>query len=201
VEDILEEKKIKRFEDIKVWLSKFQLISEKIWDNKIIYSEGSLDATARKLNTAYWFFLESTVRRYVKGKFEGETNLHHTKIISGLELVIIAQRPIISCSRKEPIPILKKHQDWVGQDNLQSDFVIQNNVFLAWFIGIAIMNSWNEFNPKKVDEICDNSEDVIKFIVEHLIWLINLKPDFEYPLFLNAQVWRLFSNYIKVQLQ
>ena len=167
-----------RFFDFVFWLTEFKNLCKK---NSYIHGEPqlrdnfNLDDIAKQLNTTYWFRFHKTFKEYVKDENGNPTKIKHHKIISATELCIMDMLPF-------------SHTNETTRLEINADF--------AMFVGNLILFSWNELDTKKVEKAIEDLE-IIKFLKDHRTWLINLSVDFEYPVFLNSQVWHLYLLLIK----
>lgn len=163
-----EEKKLaKRLAEFEQWIEEFSRLHKLTheWDLQYI------DDAANVLNDWYWYRVKTDIHTQMKKGNNGL--LHHSKIISGTELAIVAIQPI---------------QGVTGPNDKVSS-VRKLNSELAWFISLTILKEWNDFDAKKLGEFFEN--DSIKYAIEeHTLWLEKLDPEFEYPIFSNAQTWR-----------
>jgi hypothetical protein len=133
-----------------------------------------IDDAEEILNDWYWYKIEEGIYPFMEKGNQGKIN--HSKIISGKELSIVAIQPIISENNRAL------------------------NAELAWFIAWSILSGWNDYDTTKINLVQEDS-DIQLFIKEHLTWLEKLAPEFEYPLFSNAQTWRVFQMFVSERLK
>ena len=171
------DKVAKRFDDIVKWTQNF-IDNYKISSNiDLNFRSGieTIEEVATLLNTAYWKRMTMTLEGFLKSKTNNELVVHHTKIISGLELTIIDIQPFLL--------------------NDSDDTLLVNTEF-ALFVGLTILCAWNDFEVNNIIKLLEEDSELKEFWSDHQTWLINVKPEFEYPVFLNSQVWALFHKLI-----
>ena len=162
-----------RLEKFKTWLERFAYFNLLAKNNPITFVNKDMPQV---LNEVYW----SCVRDYIHPNItekKGEKRANKYKVISGTELAIILIQPIT-------------HSDIQIRRRLNAE--------LAWFISLTVYQKWEEtdgtaIEEKKFLEILQNDE-ISAFKQDHLIWLERIDPEFEYPIFCNSQVWRLFDT-------
>ncbi len=169
-----------RLEKFKIWLDKFAKFNLLAGNNQINYINENMPEV---LNEVYWNCVKDYIHTNITAK-NGDIRANQYKIISGTELAITIIQPIT-------------HNDAEKRREL--------NAALAWFISLTIYQKWEEDEGNAVEEekflnILRNNE-IAEFKQEHLIWLEKLDPEFEYPIFCNSQVWRLFDTAVHLLSQ
>ncbi len=127
---------------------------------------------AKNICELYDRYTEDIVRHWIKGSQKGNI-IQNFKIIANTELAAI---------RIFPITI----------DGEAADQIKKYNVGLAIHIATSFLIDWNEIDPFKARKVISTDEEIIYFLEEHATWLYLLDTRFQFPLFSNSQVWRLF---------
>ncbi len=140
---------------------------------------GSEKDAAMSLNSAYWFRFQRTFYPFVQSEAGEHTNIRYEKIISAIELTVIEQQPFKCSNQLESYRI---------------------NAKFALYLSTCLLCAWETFNISKYEELVKTDIKVKQILVYHQTWLTNLDPQYEYPVFINAQFWDVFSELIKRSL-
>ncbi len=181
-----QEQKNKRYNEFIKWLSDFK---KQYSVNYVL----EIEKISEILNEWYWNRISSHIKPFMllgedKGgdsiNIEGEKiYIHHSKVISGIELTIMSCRPIIYIEDK-----LLNEKD-------RSEI----NAQLAWYISLSFLYDWKAMNDENIwDNIFVKDSEPYKFQREHLVWLEIFDPEFDYPIISNAQTIRLFSHIVDI---
>jgi len=176
-----EEKIFHRYEEILKCLIGFQYLYRELNELNIQFRDDqTAEDMALSINTAYWLRFEKTFNKFVRSKVGEVSNVEHYKIASGIELAIIDLQPFIA-------------------DNDES--TIRLNAEFAMFTSLSILRGWNGISYEQFSNTVACDIELQKFLDDHKVWLINLGINFEYPVYLNAQVWALFMKAIKNNIE
>jgi hypothetical protein len=150
-----------------------------VYIEKFIEKEEGLDKTfcdslfaAQQIVSVYQEYAETLIRPSINSGI-----IQNYKIIANTELAVLRVSPIV-------IP---------DDIKLEKNY----NARLALDIALNILLEWNTLDEQKCEEVFRNDNEVKSFLNEHLQWLYLLKPIYYYPVFSNAQVWRLFYLLLK----
>ena len=133
-------------------------------EQEIIFKQDS----AILINTVYWKYADEVVRPAL---VDPEKRIQAYKIAANTELAVLFIMPI-------------NHHDPKVQKFI--------NARLAFFLAISMLLEWGELKIEKSFNLIQNDSEINQFFDEHIKWLILLDPKYFYPVFSNAQVWRLF---------
>ena len=128
---------------------------------------------AESICTLYDSYTENIVRPSIISSNDKGNIIQNFKIISNTELSTLRVAPI-------------------SAEGLHENQVKSYNVRLALDIAIALLIDWNEISASKAKQIIASDSEIKAFLEEHTKWLFLLDIRFQFPLFSNSQIWRLF---------
>lgn len=171
-----EEKIIKRHDYLMRTLDIFKSKNTAIFNESLEYTLGDIADTALTLNSAYWLRFQSIFYPYVQAPDGGHTNIRYEKIISALELTVIEQQPF-------------SLQNSINQFRINAKY--------ALYLSTCFLCAWEKIDIIKYNSILESDKKIAEIIANHEKWLTNLDPQFEYPVFINAQFWDVYIELIK----
>jgi len=98
------------------------------------------------------------------------------RIVANTELAILRVRPFENIDRSKEKSI---------------------NARLAFYVALRILIEWHSFKEDDVNDLLNDDFELRAFVSEHYKWLFLLDTTKQYPVFSNAQIWRLFYYLIR----
>lgn len=163
---------------IQVIFNYIHAFAESLKNEEIPILTFDAEEAAKSIVTLYDRYTEEVIRPAINSD-----TIHHSKIAANTELAILRINPFVCETDRDAEKII--------------------NIRFAQYAAIRIILEWNEsvIDNVKALEVMKNDTEVKAFLKEHIDWLRLLKPAYYYPVFSNAQVWRLFYYLLKIKIE